>query len=98
VPMRRFLRANRPLTRRAYLGVLTAFWLYAFAWAVAVFLVVHNWQKLGGVSASLLSVVLLAVTPTLGDLTRSYAAYRQWWDKQHQSTECAKEGQSEQNR
>lgn len=81
-----FLKARPLLSRATYYGVLLALWLYTLAWIVAFMALIRyaahvNWLVLGA-----FAVVLLLGTPSIRDLVKTYARYKESWNEYHRAS------------
>ncbi len=69
------------ISRRKYLIILTACWIYTFIWITALILIWYFWN-VPVLYKLLVNGILILGTPAITDLTKSYEKYKEELGKQ----------------
>lgn len=75
------LRTTKLLTSQQYWRRLTLLWVYSLAWIAGIAALATYWRKLPWPVSLILAIILMLGTPALSDMLRSYAQYRQKWER-----------------
>jgi thiol:disulfide interchange protein len=74
-----FLKDVSLLSPAAYYTILTALWLYTLIWFSAWMALVRYSQQLHWALLLALAIVLFLSAPSIRDLIRPYAKYKDFW-------------------
>ncbi len=75
VSFKRFHNGIKPLSRRAYVIMTVAFWLYTLLWFSLIIYFSFHWGELSGFYRLLLFIVIGILMPSKKELVTSYDEY-----------------------
>jgi len=74
----RFTMSKSLLSKKVYYAFNILAWCYSIAWLSCLLFVWYYWETTLWIKIAL-NLVLIVVTPSLSDLTKSYGQYKKEW-------------------